>query len=283
MRPVKSTKRSQSKRIGPPKKRTAPLPLEVVFRPDVQGTYNPGKAERVNAEGESYNPMKRGFIAEYVRFEFVPNGPEAVVSQPVTEMNDPWNLRGQILCKIGDSDDYPDAGLELFTQDCGRWGIGRDDLLVPKDKLPKDCDWYMARTLLGDECKEWRSIIRAAMTTKMSEWPKLAAKFPIRKVNLLCEPMALSVVWQDRRPTGVITCTGILRALIATLQIDALIGAEYRFCACVGCPNSFKVKRKDQRYCNEDCKHRQVVRDGRERQHKGREQAKRREGRRTGK
>jgi len=277
MSPVQGTKRSHSK------KRTVPLPLEVIFRPGAGGTYNPGNAEWVNAECESYNPIKGGFIAEYERSEFVPNIPEFIAECDFTPIDDPWNLRGQILHREGDSDDYPDGGLELFTPDCGRWGIGRDDLMVPKDKFPEDCDWYTARELLGAQVKEWRSLIRAAMTTKMSEWPKLKAKFPAAKVDILCEPMALSVEWKEGRPTGVITCLGILRTLIATLQIDALIGAEYRFCACVGCSNAFKVKRRDQRYCNEDCKHRQVVRDGRERHRKAVEQAKRRDGRGKGK
>ena len=43
----------------------------------------------------------------------------------------------------------------------------------------------------------WRSLIRAAMTTKMNAWPTLKAKFPAVKVNILCEPMALSVEWRN--------------------------------------------------------------------------------------
>jgi len=280
MSPVKDTKRSQSKkRAGPPKKRTVPLPLEIVFRPDARGTYDPGKAEWVNAECESYNPMKGGFVGEYVRFEFVPHDPEDVLTFPLSDVEDPWLLRNGIL--FGDVDAA--EMLDFFTSSEGRWGVGLDDLLVPKDKFPKDCDWWTARDLLRGEYMEWRSLIRDAMSLKMNEWPKLKAKFPARKVDILCEPMALSVEWQSGRPIGVIGCRGILRALIATLQIDALIGAEYRFCACVGCPKAFKVKRKDQRYCDEDCKHRQVVRDGRERQRKALEQAKARDMKRRGK
>jgi hypothetical protein len=279
MRPVQDTKRSQGKiNVRTPQRRTVPLPLEIVFRPDVRGTYKPRETELVNSKGEPYNPMKGGFIGEYVQFGFVPDDP-STTHWVLPDVDDPWLLRGEILHKVEDSDER----LNGLTSFYGRWGIGRDDLLVPRDKFPKDCDWFKACDLLREEYKEWRSLIRAAMKTKMSAWPKLGAKFPAAKVDRLCEPMALSVEWQDGRPTGVITCTGILRALIATLQIDALIGAEYRFCARRGCTKSFKVRRKDQRYCDEICKHRQVVRDGRERQRKAAEQAKRQEGKRRGK
>jgi len=126
-----------------------------------------------------------------------------------------------------------------------------------------------APSLLDVEFLNWQSLVRAAMTTKMTAWPQLKREFPADKITRLCQPIPLAIEWRDGRPTGSIICSGILQTLISTLQIDALIGAEYRFCACRGCPKSFKVKRKDQRYCSEDCKHRQVVRDGREGQPKG--------------
>jgi hypothetical protein len=141
-----------------------------------------------------------------------------------------------------------------------------EDITVPGDKVPSPCHVTISSQLLTDEYMEWRALIRAAMTIEMSKWPNLKKRFPAHKVTRLSQPIPLAIEWREGRPIGIITCSGILQALIATLQIDALIGAHYRFCACVGCPKSFKVKRKDQRYCDEDCKHRQVVRDGRERQ-----------------
>jgi hypothetical protein len=126
-----------------------------------------------------------------------------------------------------------------------------------------------ASSLLDAEFLNWQSLVRAAMTTKMTAWPQLKREFPPDKITRLCQPMPLGIEWRQGRPTGVITCTGILRALIATLQIDALIGAEYRFCSYAKCGKEFRVTRTDQRYCSgTNCKYNQVVRDGRERQRK---------------
>jgi hypothetical protein len=237
---------------APVKTRTVPLPLELVFRPDVRGTYNSNK---VTEDEDSI----------FCFFDFEPGtGSE----EPV---EDAWEMRDLF---VRPEDPGWGPRLDGITLVYGRFGVGREDISVPSHKFPTPCHVLVSMQLLQEEFREWQSLIRAAMTTKMSTWPTLKEKFPAHKVDLLCEPMRLAVEWQDGRPVGIIRCSGILQALIATLQIDALMDAEYRFCACVGCPKSFKVKRKDQRYCDEDCKHRQVVRDGRERQRKAAQQPK---------
>lgn len=240
MRPVQDTKRSHDKKSAtPPKKRTVPLPLEIIFRPDQRGTYNRKKVEYLGEDEDVF------------QFEFESGGGSTL---PV---EDPWLMRTDFLRVVEDGDD-PLDGVTLVY---GRFGVGIKDLTIPSGKLGENCHVVTAMRLLLEEYREWQALVRAAMKTAMSEWPKLKAKFSPRKVDWLCQPMALAVQWRNGRPTGIISCSGILEALIATLQIDALIGAEYRFCACEGCRKCFKVKRKDQRYCDERCKHRQVVRN----------------------
>ena len=223
-------------------KKTVPLPLEIVFRPGERGVYNCRTGSYCGENDERF------------QFHFeLGDG----CNLPV---EDPWGMREDIL--VAD-EEAPVCILDGITLVYGRWGIGRDDLTVPSNKLGKRFHVLTAMQVLEEEYEEWVHLIRAAMVTKMSEWPTLKVQFPAGKVAMLCEPMTLSVEWRDGRPTGIIPCAGILRALIATLQIDALIGAEYRFCACIGCNRSFKVKRQHQRYCGDVCKHRQVVRDSR--------------------
>jgi hypothetical protein len=230
----------------PVKTRTVPLPLELVFRPGIRGAYRTNKGT-----ADENNTM--------FHFDFEPGSGS---DEPV---EDAWEMR-DLFVRPDDSD--WGSRLDGITLVYGRFGVGVEDIWVPYHKIPKPCHVLTALELFQDEFREWQSLIRAAMTTKMIAWPKLEQKFPAHKVNLLCQPIRLAIEWHDGRPTGIVRCSGILQALIATLQIDALMDAEYRFCACVGCPKSFKVKRKDQRYCDEDCKHRQVVRDGREKQRK---------------
>ncbi len=257
MSPQQASKRSQVKKIAAPARkrrvqlpqRAVPLPLEVVFIPDPRGAYDASSSEAIYGED--------GSDPHVVRFDFM----------PTTEQNWPRMSLGQ----------------DSLTPFYGRWGTGPDDLTVPWERFRAVLDKMktdealagdLSARLISEEYMEWRSLVRAAMTCKMTDWPKLNREFPQSKVTRLCQPLALAIEWRNGRPHGIITCTGILQALIATLHIDAVIGAEYRFCACVGCTNSFKVKRKDQRYCDDDCKHRQTVRDGRERQRKAAEQLK---------
>jgi hypothetical protein len=245
---------------APQQKRTVPLPLEIVFRPDVRGTYNPRRAKEIDEAGKTYNPLKDSFTPTAVRFDFKPDD---VATRPLVlpEVEDPWHMREEILCRPEDENERLDAITGYF----GRWGVGRDDLLVPRTKFPSDCDVFTATDLLRGEYMEWLSLIRAAMAVRtMNSWPNLKTKFPESKVNMLSEPMALSVEWRNGRPVGIIRCSGILRALIATLQIEKLMDAEWRWCAREGCRKGFEVKRKDRWYCNKKCQHRQLIKDGRD-------------------
>lgn len=228
-------------------KRTVPLPLEVVFHIAAGGMYNPSRQI----------PIEDGELT--ARFEFEPGGGSD------ERIEDAWKMREEFLIEEENEDDGI-PGIDGISLAFGRFGEGRADLSVPIKKLGKRYHPFEAKRLLQDDYLEWRSLIRRAMRTKMNDWPKLIRKFPAAKVNLLCQPMPLTVQWHNGRPKGVIQCLDILQAVIATLQVDALMGAEYRFCACQGCSKSFKVKRKDQRYCSDVCKHRQVVRDSRNRE-----------------
>lgn len=278
MRPVKSTKRSQRKirRISAPSF-TIPIPLRVLFRPDERGTYEMRsvKGERIEVRNTPWTFALREVDAQgnlmerdrsdpaqetFAQPQFEPCGPGDGMD---TEFEDPWLLRNEFF-----SFDAAE-GLNGFTLVYGRFGRGSEDLLVPMAKFPDGCHVLECWRALKDEWGDWVSLIKAATRTPIEKWGRLKRRFPARKVELLQKPMPLVVEWQDGRPTGIVSCSGILQAVVATLQIDALIGAEHRFCACEGCRNLFKVKRNDHRYCSDECKHRQVVRNGRSKKSKG--------------
>ncbi len=264
MRPIQVTKRSHIK------KEVIPLPLEIIYRPGARGMYDLSACDWDEENGTG-------------RIKFMPDGGPVDMG-----IADPWKMRSEFLS--------PDANWRGMTLRWGRFGVGSEDILEPI-RINKEAaravrfprmfaeKFFLdtAPSLLDAEFLNWQSLVRAAMTTKMTAWPQLKKEFPPDKITRLCQPMPLGIEWRQGRPTGVIPCSGVLTALIATLQMDALIGAEYRFCACRGCPKSFKVKRRDQRYCDEDCKHRQVVRDGRDRQRKDVPQRTKRESERKSK
>jgi len=217
--------------------RTVPLGLTVEFRTQGGGLYDLRNCSFLEDDDS------------LLRFDFHLDKYAAPA-----DIEDPWEMRSEFL-------DSSEGGSSLLgmTMGWGRFGDNADDLLVSDQQFEK----RGPGGALEDEYREWRSLFLAAMLLKMDEWPKLKANFDPRKVRQLCNPVPVNVEWRGGHPVGVVKCAAVLPALIATLQVDALMNAKFRFCACVGCSKSFKVKRKDQRYCDEVCKHKQVVRNGR--------------------
>lgn len=230
-------------------KKTLPLPLEITYLP----TRGMGRAKiEVEEAGDE----------RVVRLSLRSSGAPAQVTLP----EDPWKLRDEFL------------GLELtgegLRQAKRRFGfiwlgileqLGRPSLEVNDDAVAR---------LVRNEFREWQSLLRVALTTQKDRWPQLVAKFSPAKVGLLCRPLPMVVDWREGLPAGIIRCTNTLEALIATVWIDAVLGAKYRFCACRGCTKPpFMVKRRRQIYCDDDCKHLQVVRNIREREQKSKRNA----------
>jgi hypothetical protein len=165
-------------------KRTVPLPLEIVFRVEIGGTYNTARQIAIE-DGD-----------QTVRFEFEPGGGSD------ERIKDAWEMREEFLVKEENEDDGI-PGVVGMSLAFGRFGIGREDLSVPLKKLGERYSAFEAKRLLEADYLEWRSMVRAAMGTKMNDWPKLKRKFPADKVNLLCQPMRLVLEWENGRPKRV--------------------------------------------------------------------------------
>jgi len=73
MRPVKSTERSQSK------KRSIPLPLEIIYRPGARGMYDLNALDWDEENGTG-------------RIKFVPDGGSVDIG-----IADPWKMRSEFL------------------------------------------------------------------------------------------------------------------------------------------------------------------------------------------
>ena len=261
MSPMQDTKRSHQQKKGKDHGRmTVPLPLAIVM-------------ETVPAGNDGYGFTNLTAISDGAGgWKSVQNiGNESEIQKTkASPPEDPWLIRERVLALVDGSVE----AIDRITSVYGGFGLFPNGIHVPPHYIlearPGSTQF---KQLFNSELLEWRSLIRAAMTTEMSNWPDLKGQFAPQKVNQLCAPMALTIDWRNGRPKGIVSCSGILPAVIATVKIDALLDAEYRFCACVGCPKNFKVKRKDQRYCSDACKHKQVVRDGRVRQREAAQQA----------
>jgi hypothetical protein len=236
MRPTQVTMGSQ------PQKKTIPLPLEINYLPSGQTVRARITVRETEGERISHWSLR-------------PGDTPIKVATP----EDPWQLRDEFLSLT-----LTGEGLGQARSRFGFIWLGVFAQFVnPDQELTDDA----VDELFLDELREWQSLLRAALTTKKDRWPELTAKFSPVKVDLLCQPLSLVVDWREGLPAAVIHCDSPLKALIATVWIDALLGTEHHFCACRGCtkPQPFKVKRRNQIYCDDDCKHLQVVRNGRRR------------------
>ena len=113
---------------------------------------------------------------------------------------------------------------------------------------------------------EWQQLLREALLRHPREWRKLESRFDRRKVSKLFEPLPMSFAWDVAVPTARICTTTALTAIIATIQLDVLRGAEFKVCARADCPNPpFKVETRHKIYCSPECAHLVAVRNSRAR------------------
>lgn len=151
---------------------------------------------------------------------------------------DPWELREEFLS-------CPPEYWEGFVEMAGEVGLFR---------------------ISQNDFAEWQHLIREALIRHPREWRKLEFQFDRRKVRKLFEPLPISFAWDAMTPTARISTTKTLTAIIATLQLDVLRGAQFKVCARTDCVNPpFKVEARHKIYCSPECAHLVAVRNSRAR------------------
>jgi hypothetical protein len=151
---------------------------------------------------------------------------------------DPWELREEFLS-------CPPEYWEGFVEMAGDFGPFR---------------------ISQDDFAEWQHLIREALLRHPREWEKLESRFDSSKVRRLFEPLPISFAWAAKVPIARIRTGKTLIAIIATIQLDVLRGAEFKVCARTDCTNPpFKVEARHKIYCSAGCAHLVAVRNSRER------------------
>jgi hypothetical protein len=113
---------------------------------------------------------------------------------------------------------------------------------------------------------EWQRLIREALLRHPREWRKLESQFDRRKIAMLFKPLPIVFAWDATAPTARISTAGTLTAIIATIQLDLLRGAQFKTCARTDCVNPpFKVESRHKIYCSPECAHLVAVRNSRAR------------------
>ncbi len=150
---------------------------------------------------------------------------------------DLWELRNEFL--------RPDEAWEGFFAMAGPWYPG-----------------YITHA----DFSEWQQLIREALVRPSKEWKTLAGKFDQKKVARLTGPLRIVFKWDGDVPVATVIPLNSLEGIIATVQIDALQGAQFRVCARHDCKNPpFRLEARHKIYCSPECAHLVAVRKSRER------------------
>lgn len=113
----------------------------------------------------------------------------------------------------------------------------------------------------------WQDLLGKMLQRNPQRWPELATAYgagklmAVRRVSTFYTRFA----WSEGRPSCSIHATTTLAALVATIHVDHLRGARFRFCKRPDCGQPYEVTSKHQRlYCSQYCAHFQSLRRLRE-------------------
>lgn len=116
------------------------------------------------------------------------------------------------------------------------------------------------------EFADWQRLFRKALILPARKWKSLSGEFARQKVERLLGRLPIDFEWGAETPIARITCTSALQTIIATIQMDALQGAQFRVCARHDCNNPpFRVEARHKVFCCSDCAHLVAVRNSRQR------------------
>ena len=126
--------------------------------------------------------------------------------------------------------------------------------------------WSGSPYITQSDFAEWQQLLREALVRPAKDWRSLAGQFAPGKVSKLTGSLRILFDWRRTFPAAKVVLPDSLTAIIATIQVDALQGAEFRVCARHDCKSApFRVEARHKIYCSIDCAHLVAVRNSRKR------------------
>ena len=124
-----------------------------------------------------------------------------------------------------------------------------------------------------DEMRRWQRIVREFLIKHPLDWPEWLNKELLEAekgrfiVAVMKHQRPNVIFWWTRPKKGhsvLFEAKTTLGALLASIQVDHLRNAKFRFCARTDCRKPFEIVSKhERRYCNWRCAHLETVRRGR--------------------
>ena len=124
---------------------------------------------------------------------------------------------------------------------------------------------FGTRRISRNGFEEWQRLLRAALVTPSRKWRLLEKKFDWQKVKLLLA-LVPRFEWDAEFLTVKLGNNTALGTIIASIQVDALEGAEFKLCARRDCnATPFRFENPLKQFCSYECAHLVAVRRSRER------------------
>jgi hypothetical protein len=170
---------------------------------------------------------------------------------------------------LRDPDSAPRRYIRKEYRELDPWDL-RDAFLA---WLPED--WKNFLSLAGSfstsaldqgEFMEWQGLLREALKLPPRKWPQLQKRFDPNKVEKFLAPLRIEFEWDKESPRAHIATMRSLDAIIATIQLDLLQGAQFKTCARHDCDAPpFRGDDPRKQFCSHECAHLAAVRRGRDR------------------
>jgi len=149
------------------------------------------------------------------------------------------------------------------------WQIREAFLTWPLEDWQRFCEmvgYIGAPQISKNEFADWQRLFRKALILPAREWKTLAGEFAQQKVKRLLDRLPIDFEWEAETPIARINCASAFKTIIATIQVDALRGAQFRVCARHDCKNPpFRVEARHKIFCSPECAHLVAVRNSRQR------------------
>jgi len=170
---------------------------------------------------------------------------------------------------LRDADSEPRRYIKNEYREIDPWELRDAFLTWPSEDWKNFLSWagsFSTSAVNQGEFMEWQGLLREALKLSPRKWPQLGQRFDPRKVEKLLAPLRIAFEWAEESPRARIATMRSLDAIIATIQLDFLQGAQFRVCARHDCDAPpFRGDDPRKRFCSPQCAHLVAVRKSRER------------------
>jgi|GEM_PF-5343753 len=104
----------------------------------------------------------------------------------------------------------------------------------------------------------WQLLFAKMLKLNPQRWSQLGELYGVGRVRTVLRvgQFHTRFIWADGKPSCSIHTGTTIQAIVATMQLDHLRGAKFRFCARPDCGRPYEVTSKHQRlYCSQYCAH----------------------------